>query len=208
MYPPGFIPKWIAYLEYLNTLNPWAVLTGLFSIGAVVLVPRVLPKLPGAFVAILVSTLVVAVFDLPVETISGRFGHLSPEFPVPVVPAFNPALWAGLFWAAFSIALLGALESLLSAVVADGVIGGRHRSNIELIAQGAANIISPLFGGIPATGANRPHHDQYKTRGPHSYRGDCPRPYTARHFFLWPCPWFLQFPWHVWREYSLLLPGT
>jgi SulP family sulfate permease len=151
--PAEFIPKWSAYISSLGTLNPWALCIGLFSVAAVVLVPRFLPKVPGAFVAILVSTILVSLFKLPVETIAERFGPLSPVFPAPVIPAFDPAIWSGLLLAAFSIALLGALESLLSAVVADGVIGGRHRSNIELIAQGLANIVSPLFGGIPATGA-------------------------------------------------------
>ncbi|ORC31220.1 sodium-independent anion transporter [Marispirochaeta aestuarii] len=151
--PAEFIPRWGTYLGGLSTLNPWALVIGLFSIAAVVLVPRLLPKVPGAFVAIIVSTVLVSLFELPVETIAGRFGPLSPVFPPPVFPAFDPQIWSGLLLAAFSIALLGALESLLSAVVADGVIGGRHRSNIELIAQGLANIVSPLFGGIPATGA-------------------------------------------------------
>jgi SulP family sulfate permease len=92
-------------------------------------------------------------FDLPVETIGSRFGEISGSIPTPRIPDFDAAQITSLIGPAFAIALLGAVESLLSAVVADGMIGGRHRSNMELVAQGIANLVTPLFGGIPATGA-------------------------------------------------------
>jgi SulP family sulfate permease len=115
--------------------------------------PRLSRRIPGPFVALIVVTVVVNLFHLPVETIGSRFGTLHVGFPAPSLPHISGAELKLLVGPAFTIALLGAVESLLSAVVADGMIGGRHRSNVELVAQGIANIASPLFGGIPATGA-------------------------------------------------------
>src|SRR5438067_8425936 len=115
--------------------------------------PRVSHRIPGPFVALIVTTALVRFFHLPVETIGTRFGAISASFPHPVLPHVTLDQLTALVAPAFTIALLAAVESLLSAVVADGMIGGRHRSNMELVAQGIANIASPLFGGIPATGA-------------------------------------------------------
>lgn len=151
--PTEFVPKWIAYIRAVPRTNPFALAIGLGSILIVRLTPRLAPRVPGAFVAIVVSTVVVALFDLPVETIYSRFGRIEAGIPTVSLPAFDLSLLGSLLLPAFTIALLGALESLLSAAVADGVIGGRHRSNMELVAQGVANILTPLFGGIPATGA-------------------------------------------------------
>jgi SulP family sulfate permease len=108
---------------------------------------------PGPFVALIATTVAARLLDLPVETIGSRFGEISAHLPQPVMPRLSFTEMTALVQPAFAIALLGAVESLLSAVVADGMIGTRHKSNLELVAQGAANIVAPLFGGIPATGA-------------------------------------------------------
>src|SRR5690606_34119642 len=104
-----------------------------------------------SIVAILICTIVVAGFHLPVETIASQFGSIPGKLPAPHIPPIDFQTVKALIQPAFAIALLGAIESLLSAVVSDGMIGGRHRSNMELVAQGAANVFSALFGGIPAT---------------------------------------------------------
>ena len=133
--------------------NPWAL--GI-AVGTVLVLgywPRVTSRVPGPLVAILAATALVSVFQLPVETIGDRFGSVPNSLPRPHIPDIPLADLRGLVQPAIAIALLGAIESLLSAMVADGMIGTRHRSNMELVAQGFANLASPLFGGIPATGA-------------------------------------------------------
>jgi len=115
--------------------------------------PKVSRKVPGSLIAILASSILVSVFKWPVETIGSRFGELPHGLPMPHLSPLDLSAIPLLFQPAFTIAILGAIESLLSAVVADGMIGGKHRSNMELVAQGTANISSALFGGIPATGA-------------------------------------------------------
>jgi SulP family sulfate permease len=115
--------------------------------------PRINRRIPGPFVALIVTTVVVKVTHLPVETIGSRFGEIAASVPHPAVPHLSVGLATALVGPAFTIAILAAIESLLSAVVADGMIGGRHRSNMELVAQGVANMASPIFGGIPAAGA-------------------------------------------------------
>ena len=115
--------------------------------------PYVNRRIPSPFVALIATTALVQLLHLPVETIGSRFGVIDAALPTPALPAVSLQQLPGLFGAAFTIALLGAIESLLSAVVSDGMIGGRHRSNMELVAQGVANIAAPLFGGMPATGA-------------------------------------------------------
>ena len=151
--PAEFAEKWVAYADAFGTINPSAVLVSATALGIILLWPKVTQRIPGAFVALIVTTAMVQVLDLPLETIGSRFGAIPSSVPTPSLPDLDPAKIAGLVGPAFTIALLAAIESLLSAVVADGMIGGRHRSNIELVAQGVANIASPLFGGIPATGA-------------------------------------------------------
>ncbi|MGQ0647465.1 MAG: SulP family inorganic anion transporter, partial [Gemmatimonadaceae bacterium] len=151
--PAEFVEKVIAYGANIHTVQPWALVIAVGSLLIVVLWPNVSRRIPAPLVALVVSTVAVQVFDLPVETIGSRFGDLPATLPRPVVPHLSFTEATRLVSPAFAIALLGAIESLLSAVVADGMIGARHRSNMELVAQGAANIISPLFGGIPATGA-------------------------------------------------------
>lgn len=151
--PAEFIEKWIAYGQHIGSINWISLVIGLSSIVLVLFSSRVTRIIPGSLIAILLSTLAVQLFHLPVETIGSRFGAIPSTFPMPVLPHPDWATIKMLIAPAFTIAMLGAIESLLSAVVADGMIGGNHRSNTELIAQGGANIVSALFGGIPATGA-------------------------------------------------------
>jgi SulP family sulfate permease len=151
--PADFAEKWAAYGDAIGSVNPSALLVSGTALAIVLLAPKVTQRIPGAFVALIVTTAMVHLLHLPVETIGSRFGSIPSSLPAPSLPDLNPAQVAALAGPAFTIALLAAIESLLSAVVADGMIGGRHRSNMELVAQGIANVASPLFGGIPATGA-------------------------------------------------------
>lgn len=151
--PADFVEKIPVLFGNLNLLNPSTVFVSALSLFIIIIFPRFTKKIPGTFVALIVGTLVVYFFNLNVETISTKFGVISSSFPPMTFPHITYERVAGLISPAFTIALLGAIESLLSAVVADGMTGNRHRSNMELIAQGTANIITPLFGGIPATGA-------------------------------------------------------
>jgi SulP family sulfate permease len=151
--PADFLEKWPAYAAHLDSINPWALGLGGITIAIILLWPRVTRKIPGSLLAILLTTLVVQLLALPVETIGSRFGSVPTSLPMPRLPHISLELMRELFAPALAIALLAGIESLLSAVVADGMTERRHRSNMELIAQGAANLVSPLFGGIPATGA-------------------------------------------------------
>jgi SulP family sulfate permease len=151
--PADFISKWIAYSQYLTSINPYAIVIGGFTLLVVLLWPKITHKVPGSLIAIIVTTFAVSFFNLPVETIGSRFGAIPSSLPKPVIPDVSFAMIQQLIRPAITIALLGSIESLLSAVVADGMTGGNHRSNTELIAQGIANISSSIFGGIPATGA-------------------------------------------------------
>ena len=148
-----FFEKWIVYSQNLFSLNYWSLFIGLVSLIIIIFFPRVTHRVPGSIVAIIVTTVLVQLFHLPVETIGSRFGEIPSSLPLPTLPDFDFEVIRRLISPATTIAILAAIESLLSAVVADGMIGGRHRSNMELVAQGAANIVVPLFGGIPATGA-------------------------------------------------------
>ncbi|MCC6929204.1 MAG: sulfate permease [Gemmatimonadaceae bacterium] len=151
--PADFVAKLQAYAENFATITPAAVAVASIALLIVVVWPRFFPRIPSPFVALIVTTAAVHFLHLPVETVGSRFGELQASLPRPVVPHLSFADVQRLVSPAFTIALLGAIESLLSAVVADGMIGSRHRSNMELVAQGVANIASPIFGGIPATGA-------------------------------------------------------
>lgn len=134
-------------------VNPIALVVGLLSIGGIALIRRLAPWFPGSLLVIAAASAAVALLHLPVDTIYLRFGALPSGLPTPSLPHVSIARISALLPSAFIIAFLAAVESLLSAIVADRMIGGRHRSNAELLAQGAANIASPLFGGLPATGA-------------------------------------------------------
>lgn len=151
--PAEFVDKWGAYADAIGTLNPSAMLVSVTALAIILIWPKVTQRIPGAFVALMVTTAMTHLLDLPVETIGSRFGAIPLSLPASSFPDMDSSQIPGLIGPAFTIALLAAIESLLSAVVADGMIGGRHRSNMELVAQGVANIASPLFGGIPATGA-------------------------------------------------------
>ena len=155
--PGDFVSKWVVYAQHLGSVSWISLLVGLLSIALIVLTPRVSKKIPGSLVAIVVMT--VAAYFLReycgitgLETIGDRF-EINAALPAPARISLNLETVHLLLPSAFTIAMLGAIESLLSATVADGVTGDRHRSNTELIAQGAANIIVPVFGGIPVTGA-------------------------------------------------------
>jgi SulP family sulfate permease len=151
--PAEFMEKWTAYGEHLQSIN---IPTTLLAIGTLLILvfwPRVSRMVPAPFVAMVVATVIVQIFHLPVETIGTRFGAVPSSLPAPHWPSIPWSHMKEFVSPALTVALLAAIESLLSAVVADGMIGTRHKSNMELVAQGVANIASPLFGGIPATGA-------------------------------------------------------
>ena len=151
--PSEFIPKWEAYISHMNTTNLYTLAIGLLALIILIFWPKINKKIPGSLIALIVTTLVVFIFNLPVATIGSQFGKISSNIPMPHIPNLNINTLKALIGPAFTIALLGGIESLLSAVVSDGMIGDKHNSNAELIAQGIANIGSSLFGGIPATGA-------------------------------------------------------
>jgi SulP family sulfate permease len=151
--PVPFLAKWRAYGESLGTASQPAIAVALASLAILLLWPRVSRRVPGPIVAILVASAAVAAFRIPVETIGSRFGEIHAAIPALRLPAVSVERVRELFSPALTVALLAAIESLLSAVVADGMIGSRHKSNVELVGQGIANIASGLFGGIPATGA-------------------------------------------------------
>lgn len=151
--PAEFFPKWQSYFENMNSLNIWSLIIGLMCIFIIILWPKVNKTIPGSMIALVIATLLVKFLNLPVETIGSRFNEISSSIPAPIFPTLSITTINQLFIPAMTIAILATLESLLSAVVADGMIGDRHDSNMELVAQGIANITSGLFGGIPATGA-------------------------------------------------------
>lgn len=155
--PADFIPKWGVYAEHISTISIPALLIGIGTIIVISITPKLTKKIPGSLIAIILMTVIVYFLReklglTSIETIGDRFS-INASLPRAAAPSVTFEMIQTLMPAAFTIAILGAIESLLSATVADGVIGDRHRSNTELIAQGIANIITPLFGGIPATGA-------------------------------------------------------
>ncbi|GAA0126036.1 SulP family inorganic anion transporter [Clostridium sp. CTA-19] len=151
--PSEFIPKVISFISNINTINFTALLLGIASIAIILLWPKINKTIPGSLIALIITTLVVCIFDLPVATIGSQFGQISSKFPSPSIPNVNLNTILSLIKPAFTIAILAGIESLLSAVVSDKMINDKHDSNMELIGQGVANIFSGLFGGIPATGA-------------------------------------------------------
>jgi len=155
--PGDFAGKWIVYFQNFGTIDLWATAVGVISVAIIALTPRFSKKIPGSLIAIVVMTLAVYLLKRyagidSVETIGDRF-TINSQLPDAVIPALSWEGMKGLLPAAITIAVLGAIESLLSATVADGVTGDKHNSNQELMAQGIANVVTPLFGGIPATGA-------------------------------------------------------
>lgn len=155
--PGDFIGKWLLYFRHFDTVNWWNLIISLISIFIIAITPKFSKKIPGSLVAIILVTIGVYLMKIYggvtcIDTIGDRFS-IKAQLPEAVVPALDWEAIKNLFPVAITIAVLGAIESLLSAAVADGVIGDRHNSNTELIAQGIANFVSPIFGGIPATGA-------------------------------------------------------
>jgi len=151
--PADFIDKWGMYFENFDKVNVYAIAIAVVTIILTLFFQKILKKIPGSIIAILLSTILVKVFEIPVDTIESNFGEIPNHFSLPSFPNVDYETLKSLIQPAFAIALLGSIESLLSAVVSDSMIGGKHRSNMELIAQGTANIVSSIFGGIPATGA-------------------------------------------------------
>ena len=154
--PADFISKWGVYFENFSSIDLPTTIVGILSVAIIALTPMVSKKIPGSLIAIIIMTIVGVIltnfFGIHVDTIGDRF-QINPNVPEATVPALTWVSIKGLISPALTIAILGAIESLLSATVADGIIGHRHNSNQELIGQGIANILSPIFGGIPATGA-------------------------------------------------------
>jgi SulP family sulfate permease len=151
--PAEFIAKWEAYASSWSTWNPVALSVGVGTLAVIILLRRFAPRLPGAIVAIVVASCLASLLHLDVETIGSKFGQIPSSLPRPELPSLDPQMMRDVLPDALTIAMLAAIESLLSAVVADGMIGGRHKSDCELVSQGVANIGSAMFGGIPATGA-------------------------------------------------------
>ncbi|MDE6267845.1 MAG: sulfate permease [Muribaculaceae bacterium] len=156
--PSEFLPKWGLYLSNLDKIDWYTTAVGIASLLIIVIAPKISKKLPGALISIIVITAATYIIgrlhpELTVETIAQRFGNMSTDIPLPHSFELNMATINQLLPSAFTIAVLGAIESLLSATVADGVTGSRTNSNTELIGQGVANIVVPFFGGIPVTGA-------------------------------------------------------
>lgn len=151
--PADFFDKWSVYVTHLDQVNYYAVAIAVTTVLITFYLQKFIKLIPGSIVAILLSTLFVQFFNIPVATIYSQFGEIPNAINMPGLPAMDFETVKSLIQPAFAIALLGSIESLLSAVVADSMIGGKHRSNMELVAQGAANSASALFGGIPATGA-------------------------------------------------------
>ncbi|HTZ88745.1 MAG TPA: SulP family inorganic anion transporter [Alloacidobacterium sp.] len=151
--PSDFIGRMKVLLAHMGTIDSRTLAVGTASLAIIVLLRKFSPRIPGAIVSLLVCTVAVVWLRVPVETIGTKFGGIPQGFPEFAWPHFNGAHVIPLLPSAFTVAMLAAVESLLSAVVADGMTGDRHNSNVELVAQGVANLASPLFGGIPATGA-------------------------------------------------------
>lgn len=151
--PAEFIEKWTAYFHFAKNCSLWALITASSTLALIFVLRWFNSKIPGAVIAVVLATLLAMLLDLPIETIESKFTGIPNSLPMPTLPSFSLEKIQAVFPAAITIAMLGTIESLLSAVVADGMTGHRHRSNVELVSQGLANIGSIIFGGIPATGA-------------------------------------------------------
>jgi SulP family sulfate permease len=151
--PSEFLERMRYLAENISTTDLKTVILALVSLGIILLMPKLTKRIPGSIIALLGATACVGLFGIPVATIGSRFGGIPTGFPQLQMPEFHAALIMPLLPAALTVALLAALESLLSAVVADSMSGDRHNSNVELVAQGIANLTVPFFGGIPVTGA-------------------------------------------------------
>jgi SulP family sulfate permease len=151
--PAGFIEKLFIFYQFANTWNPWAVAIGVGSLAGLIVFRRFLPRVPGSIIVVIAASAIAHWLKLDIETIGSKFGGIPSSLPSPHLPPFSFEKARLLVPEALTIAILAGIESLLSAVIADGMTGERHSSNLELVAQGVANIGSVIFGGIPATGA-------------------------------------------------------
>jgi len=153
--PADFVEKWISYFRAFSTFDPVSTAIGASTLATILLIRRFVPKIPWGIAAIFLATLSCWAFDLPIQTIQPKFGQIPHSLPAPHLPAFSipEGQLSEIALNGFFIAFLGAIESLLCCVIADGMIGGRHKSNCELVGQGIANLASIFFGGLPATGA-------------------------------------------------------
>ncbi len=151
--PADFFAKVISYAAHIASINYYAAAISAGCLVVLIFWTRWVKLVPASLVVLIGSTAIVSIFNLPVETIGTRFGSIPSSLPAPSLPSLSFETLRDLVQPAFTIAMLGGIEALLSAVVADGMIGGKHRSNMELVANGIANLLSPIFGGIPATGA-------------------------------------------------------
>ncbi|MBS3158646.1 STAS domain-containing protein [Candidatus Woesearchaeota archaeon] len=154
--PSNFIDKFVAYEKHITGVNWYAAVISVACVHIIVFwkkIPAIGRKIPGSLIALILATVAVSFFNLPVETIGSKFGELTAIIHAPSIPLIDFETIRNLIGPATAIAILAGIEALLSAVVSDGMIGGRHRSNMELVATGIANIFAPIFGGIPATGA-------------------------------------------------------
>jgi len=153
--PANFLGKWSTYFNTFSTFDPTTALLGLGTLGVIIFIRKFAPKIPWSIAAIVFSTVIVYFFNLDVETIQSKFGQTPNHLPLPAFPSFSllKTHLPEILFDALAIAFLGGIEALLSAVIADGMVGTRHQSNCELVGQGIANFASIIFGGIPATGA-------------------------------------------------------
>jgi SulP family sulfate permease len=151
--PAAFLEKLPVLWAARDTLNPAGVLIGVGTVAAIFILRWIVPRVPGPVIAVTIASMIAAFLHMPIDTVGSRYGALPAGLPWPTLPPITVAKISELMSSALIIAFLAGIESLLSAIVADRMIGGAHRSNAELLAQGAANIASPLFGGLPATGA-------------------------------------------------------
>ncbi|MEQ9104770.1 MAG: SulP family inorganic anion transporter [Rhodothermales bacterium] len=151
--PAAFIAKFVAYAEVATAFNPWSVVLTAVTVLTLLMWPKIVRRIPASLIALVGATAATHLFHLPVATIGSQLGGVPSALPSLHLPQVDWAVMPGLVSASVSIALLAGIESLLSAVVADGMTGRRHRSNAELVGQGIANIVTPFFGGLPATGA-------------------------------------------------------
>lgn len=151
--PADLVEKWIVYAAGFAAIDLPTVGVGVGTLAILILLPRLTHRVPAPLVALAVMTAIVHIFDVPVATVGTRFGEVPASLPTPALPEIRWETVNTMFGSGLTIALLAGIESLLSAVVADGMLGTRHRSNMELVAQGVGNLLVPLFGGIPATGA-------------------------------------------------------
>ncbi len=177
--PADFIGKWSSYAGHLSTFDLASFMIGILALLIILFWPKISRKIPGSLIAIVATTVIVQYFHLDVATIQSRFGEIPSMIPAPTLPSVDFATIQHLIMPATTIALLGAIEALLSAVVADGMIGSRHKSNMELIAQGAANIITPPLWRHTRHRSNRKNSDQCQERRQNPCSRNCSRHHTA-----------------------------